>query len=94
MEIRDILRTWGYESERTAQLQTGGHGADVDGIPGVHLEVKRQERIEIEKWCRQAEADAARQRAPGRPVTAWRRSREPWRVSLTLEDFLTLIDRP
>jgi Holliday junction resolvase len=93
-EIVRLLRKHGITAaRRTAPLQSahaqalGIRGADVDGLPGLHLEVKRQERILIEAWCRQAEADAGE----NVPVVVWRRSRQPWRVTLPLDAFLELI---
>ena len=62
--------------------------APESGLPDLHLEVKRQETIRIELWSRQAESEA-----PAGCVAAvvYRRSREPWRVSLLLADFLGLV---
>lgn len=54
-----------------------------------HVEGKRQERIEIEKWCRQAESEAARPYFV--PVVVWRRSRQPWRITLGLDAFLEVV---
>jgi hypothetical protein len=58
------------------------------GLPDLHLEVKRQETIRIADWSKQAETEA-----PAGCVAAvvYRRSHEPWRVSLKLDDFLGLL---
>jgi len=54
----------------------------------LHVESKRQEKIRILEWSRQAEAE----RPPATvAVVAFRPSREPWRVSLRLDDFIDLI---
>ncbi len=90
-EICRLLNDAGLPAQRTAPLQAwgGSRDADVIGIPGVFLEIKRQERIEIDKWCAQAELASS----VDVPVVAWRRSRQPWRCALPLEDFLTLVKR-
>lgn len=75
-----------YPCERGAR--NGVRGADdAIGLPGIHLEVKRQERIEIEKWSQQSEGDA---KDGDIPAVIWRRSHQPWRVSMPLLDFLRL----
>jgi hypothetical protein len=54
----------------------------------LHVETKRHERIRLLEWSRQAEREA---KAGAIPVVPWRPSREPWRVSLRLEDFIQIL---
>lgn len=92
LEAVALLREFGFDAQRTSPLQAAGGttDADVKGIDGVHLEVKRCERVEIDKWCAQAELATS----PGDvPAVAWRRSRQRWRVALPLTDFLRLVRR-
>lgn len=91
-EVAAILRTYGYEGKRTAQLQTyaANDAADVAGLPGHHIEVKRQERVCMDEWCQQAERDA--EKTGTIPVVIWRRSRQPWRVTLPLAKYLELLE--
>lgn len=90
-EVVKLLRQRGFKAQRTAQLQSGkvvdSTAPDVTCVPGVHLEVKRQERILVEEWCRQAEGDCGE----NVPVVVWRRSAQPWRVTLPLSDYLDLL---
>lgn len=53
-----------------------------------HVESKRQETLHLDRWSRQAETEA---QEGATPLVVYRRSREPWRVSLRLEDLLALI---
>jgi ABC-type lipoprotein release transport system permease subunit len=54
----------------------------------LHIEVKRQERLQLKQWIEQADAEAA----PGAiAVVAWRQSREQWRADLALTDLLRLV---
>lgn len=54
----------------------------------LHVEVKRQERLQLWQWVAQADAEAP----PGTvPVVAFRRSRDEWRACLSLADLLRLI---
>jgi Holliday junction resolvase len=88
-EVVAILQEAGYQVHRTPHS-----GAlewlkgDVTGFPGCHIEVKRQEALRVSEWCAKAEADAE-----GKPaLLVFRRSREPWRVCIRLDDFLHLME--
>lgn len=92
-EIAGILRSRGHDARRTGQAQSQNEAPDADvtcSLEGHHIESKRQERIEIEKWCKQAEDDAADGDVP---VVVWRRSRQPWRVTLALDAYLDLYEK-
>lgn len=81
-EVRDALRAHGLEARRDGRLDD-----DLDhNVEPFHLEVKRTERIEITKWLEQAERDAGDRI----PAVVFRRSREPWRIVLPLDAFLSL----
>ena len=60
--------------------QTRAGGADSLSLPGLALEVKRQEKAFSEAWWRQA-VEQAGSRVP---VLAYRQSRQPWRFVLPL----------
>jgi Holliday junction resolvase len=92
LEVCAILRNHGLKAQRTAPLQAAGNvnDADVIGVEGMHLEIKRQERVQIDSWCAQAELAA---KPTDVPCVVWRRSRERWRVALPLQDFLDLVER-
>lgn len=54
----------------------------------LHVEVKRQETLQPDRWSRQAEAEAPEGAVP---IVVYRRDREPWRVLVTLDEFLRLL---
>lgn len=63
-------------------------GADDLTVQQFRIEVKRRERLEVDKWSEQVEACAQ----PGEvPVVAYRRNGQPWRVCLRLDDFIPLM---
>lgn len=66
-----------------------GKEADVTGISGLHIECKRHERIEINKWYNQASEDAQRMQ-DGKPAVIFRQNRKPWMIVLSLSDFIKL----
>lgn len=60
---------------------------DIRGWDGMHVEVKRQERLSIPAWVKQAEDDCPEGDIP---LVVFRQSREPWRVVIRLDDLLGL----
>jgi Holliday junction resolvase len=88
-EVVEILNAAGYDVHRTPHsgALTWLKG-DVMGFPGVHIEVKRCEALRIDEWC-----DKAAGEADGKPaLLIYRKSRRPWRVVLSLEAFLKLME--
>ena len=88
LEVRDILRSHGYLEARRGQQYCGIAGdADVVGLPGVHIEVKRVESLKLESAMEQSRRDAR----DGEMPTVWhRKSRRPWVVVMDAEDFMRL----
>lgn len=67
--------------------QARDSGDDVQ-IGRYRLEVKRRERLAVDDWCAQVEACCGPQDVP---VVVYRRSGQPWRVVLRLDDFIPLM---
>ena len=78
----------GYECRRTAQYcGKTGEASDVVGLPGIHQEVKRVERLNIVEAVDQAHRDAR----PGEiPIVAHKRNRCEWLVTMRADDWFTL----
>ena len=50
-ELAQLLRNQGHLEARRGQQYSGINGdADVIGVKGIHIEVKRQEKVYDEKW--------------------------------------------
>lgn len=96
LELAKILReTYGFEDARRSQQFSGKQGdADVTGIPGIHLEVKRNERLNIyeayEQSCRDAKAENEYKRREAIPTVFHRKNHKPWLVTMGLEDFIKM----
>lgn len=86
LELTEFLRERGYDAAPGTALNFGKE-ADVTGLPGMHIEVKRNERLEVSRWYQQAQQDAARMK-DGKPVVIYRQNRKPWMIVMTLSDFL------
>lgn len=66
-----------------------GEEPDLSGLPGVHIECKRVENLNLSAALRQATADAQRFH-DGLPAVFHRRNREQWVVSMRLDDWVKL----
>lgn len=77
-------------SVRRSQQYCGDAGdADIVGVPGLHLEVKRVEKLNLYSAIEQATQDSL----PGEiPVILHRRNRKPWIVALELDKLVELVD--
>jgi Holliday junction resolvase len=87
-ELAAVLREYGYDMERGGSLSFG-EVPDLVGLPGVHIECKRVERLNVPAAMQQAVKDSQRFR-DGMPALFHRRNRQPWLVTIRLEDFMQL----
>lgn len=87
-ELAAILQEHGYDCTRGGSM-TFGSVADVTGLPGIHIEVKRVEKLNVGEAMEQAIMDSERMR-DGLPALFHRRNRKPWLVTMRLEDWLGL----
>jgi hypothetical protein len=62
--------------------QTRSGGADCLALPGLAIEIKRQETLKLSEWWKQAIAQAEPHNAT--PALAYRQSRQPWAVQVPL----------
>lgn len=92
-ELLHLLEAHGIPAHRNDQRFVGGLerpdiAAEVCGLP-LHLEVKRQERLRLSAAVAQAVRDA---NGHALPIVAHRSNRQPWLVTVRLEDVLRLLD--
>lgn len=90
-ELAAKLREYGYEIERGGSMSFG-EAPDLIGLPGVHIECKRVERLNVPEAMQQSIRDADKFK-DGMPALFHRRNRQPWLVTLRLEDFMGLYQR-
>lgn len=88
MELVRLLQEHGYPVE-PGEAMSFGEVPDLVGLPGVHIEVKRGERLNVGEAMAQAIRDAERFQ-DGVPVLFHRRNRQPWLVTMRLEDWIKL----
>lgn len=66
-----------------------GEIPDLTGLPGIHVEVKRRERLNVPEAMKQARRDSERFK-DGAPTVFHRRNRESWLVTMRLTDWIDL----
>ncbi len=87
-ELTEILKGEGFPVVR-GESQSYGMVPDISGLPGVHVECKRVEKLNIETAMEQAERDAERFK-DGSPAVFHRRNRCRWLVTMRLDGWLRL----
>lgn len=88
-ELCRALTDAGFPAHRTAPMQSGAEGyGDVtaQGLETYHIEAKRCERVEVDRWF----AEASEKAGERTPVVVYRKNGNPWRVVLDLPTFLSL----
>jgi len=86
-ELARVLRGYGWDCRRGQQYSGAAGDADVAGLPGLHIECKRVERLDLEGAVAQAVRDA---RAGEKPAVMHRKNRGAWLVTMRLEDWVEI----
>lgn len=86
-ELAAKLREYGYDCRRGQQYSGANGDADVVGLPGVHIECKRVEKLNIYDAMAQAVRDA---RDDETPAVFHRKNHHEWLVTMRLDDFIRL----
>lgn len=86
---KQLNALFGVECRRGQQYAGTAGDADVIGLPGVHLECKREERLSVYEAMEQAVSDA---KGSDVPLVCWRRNGEEWLAIVRLSDLPRLRD--
>jgi hypothetical protein len=94
-ELAECLQRLGILGTARAarEYQTGATAPDVAGVPGLHLECKRVEKLNLTAAMEQALRDSAPAEIP---VVCHRRNRGKWQVTFHLAhlpQFVTAVQR-
>ena len=87
LEICKIIKEYGFDCHRSVQYCGANGDADVIGLPGIHMEIKRVETLNIDKAMDQAASDA---RDGNLPAVFHRRNGQEWKVTMRLEDWMQI----
>lgn len=88
LELSRILQGHGIPAAPGKPVSFG-ETPDITGIRGVHAEVKRTERLNIQEAMNQAIRDSKKFN-DGTPVLFHRRNRSPWLATMRLADWIEL----
>ena len=85
LELAHKLQEYGYEARRSVQYNGKDGQADVVGLPHIHVEVKRVEKLNLYNAMEQAQRDA---KGDDSPAVFHRKNRSNWLVTMELDDFM------
>lgn len=85
------FRDYGYDARRTAQYcGNTGDASDVVGLPGIHIEAKHQERMQLYEWMAQAKRDSRANGDDVFPVVFHKKNNADILVTMALDDWMQL----
>lgn len=87
LELAHKLKEYGYTTRRSVQYNGKDGQADVIGLPNVHIEVKRVEKLNVYNAIAQAKRDA---KDGCLPAVFHRKNRCNWLVTMELDDFMEI----
>lgn len=94
LAVAHLFKEYGYPAERGCQHDGMTGHADVEGVPLLWIEVKRDEDLVVLKAIKQAERDStARYQRTGEqllPVVIHKKNRMPWHCTMRTLDFLIM----
>ena len=90
LELAKLLKTYGYDTRRGVQYSGINGDADVVGLPGIHLEVKRVEKLNIDNAMNQSIRDA---RYGEKPTVVHRKNGKQWLVTMPLIDWMEIYQK-
>lgn len=91
LELARLLRGYGYDVQ-PGQAVSYGATPDLVGLSGVHIECKRNERLNVPEAMAQAVRDADRFR-DGAPAVFHRRNRSGWLVTMQICDWMEMYQK-
>lgn len=86
-ELAAILRQYGYDIQRGGFVF--GEVPDLVGLPGIHIEVKRVEKLNLDAAMEQSIRDSEKFR-DGFPTVFHRKNRSKWQVTMRVGDLVEI----
>lgn len=87
LEFSNLCKEHGFNTRRSQQYSGINGDADVVGLDGIHIEVKRVERLNLSKAMKQAIEDSSEGKMP---IVAHRKNREEWKITMMADDWFEL----
>ena len=91
-QLAGLFRDYGYtEARRTAQYcGNTGDASDVVGLPGIHVEAKHQERMQLYDWMDQAKRDAKAGGVEMLPAVFSKKNNHSILVTMEFDDWMKI----
>lgn len=86
-ELAKKFRENGFDARRGQQFCGANGDADVIGLPGIHVEAKRTERLNLYDAMSQAISDSRNNEFP---TVFHRRNNSEWLVVMRIDDWLEI----
>ena len=90
LEFSKVCQGQGYKDARRGQQYSGIEGQDVIGLSGIHVEVKRREKLNLYDAIGQAVRDASGRGEGELPIVAHRKNNCEWLITMRAEDWFRL----
>ena len=87
LELAKKLREYGYETRRGPQFCGAKGDADVIGLPGIHIEVKRVEKLNLYEAVKQSVRDSVYEDLP---AVFHRKNNREWLVTMRLTEWMEM----
>lgn len=92
-KLAEIFREHGYPARRTCQRAGKGTDCpDVSGLPGIHVEAKHCERMQLYDWMAQAVRDSDANISNNVPAVFHKANKRDTLVTMRLDDWMKLFD--
>lgn len=79
----------GLDAHRGQQFKGGPDTPDVTGFPGIHIEAKHNERLNVYDAMDQAIRDSEGKK---KPTVIWKKNRKPVLVTMLIDDWWELYE--
>jgi len=86
-EFSRLCRDQGYSEVRRGQQFSGLEGEDVVGLPGIHVEVKRVQALNIANAMDQSQRDS---REDQLSIVAHRKNNCPWMITMPADEWFEI----
>ena len=86
-EFASLCRDQGYNRVRRGQQFSGLEGEDCVGLPGIHIEVKRVQALNVEKAMAQSRRDGTGEQMP---IVAHRKNNCDWLITMSAYDWFEI----
>jgi hypothetical protein len=90
--LASLFREYGFkDARRTAQYcGNTGDASDVVGLPGIHVEAKHQERMQLYDWIAQAKRDASANKRNDLPAVFHKKNNAEILVTMPFEAWMCI----